>query len=85
MATQETIKVDDEKEALSTQDAQNEEADDKNKDVYVLILRSSEEKIDFSGLNYETKNNIEPNIVFQKRIDKEDGTYLEEIVRKKKY
>ena len=82
MKTQEIIGEETEKETLSTQDGQNEEANDKNKDVHILILRPSEEKIDFAGLNYETKNKIEPKIAFQKRIDKEDGTYLEQIVFK---
>ena len=53
-----------------------------NKDVYFVILKPSEEKIDFTGLNYETENKIEPIIVFNKTIDKEDKTYLEEIVFK---
>ena len=67
---------------MTSQETFGEEINDKNKDAYILILRPSEEKIDFSGLNYETKNKIEPKIAFQKRIDKEDGTYLEEIVFK---
>ena len=63
---------------MTTQE--NEEA--KNKDVHFLILRPSEEKIDFEGLNYETKNKIKPEIAFKKRVEKEDGTYLEQIVFK---
>ena len=69
-------------ESISTQVRQNDDSDIKDRDVYFLILRPFEKKIDFTGLNYETKNKIEPNIVFQKRIDKEDNTYLEEIVFK---
>ena len=69
-------------ESISTQGRQNDDSDIKDRDVYFLILRPFEKKIDFKGLNYETKNKIEPNIVFQKRIDKEDNTYLEEIVFK---
>ncbi len=65
---------------MTTQETTGEEIE--NKDVYILILRPSEEKIDFEGLKYETKNKIEPKIAFQKRIDKEDGTYLEQIVFK---
>ena len=54
-----------------------------DRDVYFLLLRPSEEEIDFTGLNYQTKNNIEPMIAFKKKIDnKEDKTYLEEIVFK---
>jgi hypothetical protein len=63
---------------MTTQE--NEEAN--NKDVHFLILRPSEEKIDFEGLKYETKNKIDPKIAFKKNIDKEDGTYLEQIVFK---
>ena len=70
------------KEAISTQDGQNDESNGNDKDVYFLILRPSEEKIDFTGLNYETKNKIEPKIFFQNRVDKEDKTYLEEIIFK---
>ena len=70
------------KETISSQDGQNDETNDNDKDVYFLILRPSEEKIDFTGLNYETKNKIEPKIIFQKRIDKGNETYLEEIVFK---
>jgi len=70
------------KEAISTQDGQNDESNGNDKDVYFLILRPSEEKIDFTGLNYETKYKIEPKIIYQKRIDKGNETYLEEIVFK---
>ena len=70
------------KETISSQDGQNDETNDNDKDVYFLILWPSEEKIDFTGLNYETKNIIEPKIIFQKRIDKGNETYLEEIVFK---
>ena len=45
--------------------------------MYFLIQRPSEEKIDFTGLNYETKNKID-----NKKINKGDETYLEEIVFK---
>ena len=69
-------------ESSSTQYSQNESIKDKDKDVYFLVLRPSEETIDFTGLNYETKNKIVPQIIFQERIDREDKTYLEEIVFK---
>ena len=62
--------------------APKDESKEKNKDVYFIIVRPSEEKIDFKGLNYETDNKIKPIIVFNKTIDKEDKTYLEEIVFK---
>ena len=60
----------------------NDESNANDKDVYFIILRPSEEKIDFTGLHYETKKKITPLIAFKKRIDKEDKTYLEEIVFK---
>ena len=70
-------------EVISTQSGQINESKTNNKDVYFLILRPSEEKIDFTGLNYQTKNKIEPMIAFKKKIEnKEDKTFLEEIVFK---
>ena len=69
-------------ESISMQGKQNDDSDTKDKDVYFLILRPSETKINFTGLNYETKNKIKQYIVFQNRIDKEDNTHLEEIVFK---
>ena len=70
------------KEEVSQKNSQNNEVDTKDKDAYILILRPSEEKIDFTGLDYETKNKIKPDIFFQNRVDKEDKTYLEEIIFK---
>ena len=62
--------------------SQKDDSNEKNKDVYFVIIRPSEEKIDFTGLYYETENKIEPIIVFNKTIDKEEKTYVEEIVFK---
>ena len=70
------------KESPSTSGDQKDDSNDKNKDAYFVIIRTSEEKIDFKGLNYETENKIKPSIIFNKTIDKEDKTYLEEIVFK---
>ena len=70
------------KESKLTQNGQKDESSDKNRDVYFIILKPSEEKIDFTGLNYETENKIEPSIILNKTIDKEDKTFLEEIVFK---
>ena len=67
---------------VSTTHGGIDESNSGDKDAYFIILRPSEEKIDFTGLNYETKNKITPLIAFKKRIDKEDKTYLEEIVFK---
>jgi len=76
MASQENITQD------SQNQCQNSESETKYKDIYFLILRPSEEKVDFTGLNYKTENKIKPSIVHKKKIDKEDGTFLEEIVFK---
>ena len=76
MEPQETITKDTESQE------QNNKSESTNKDVYFLILRPSEEKVDFTGLNYKTDNKIEPKIIYKKKIDKEDGTFLEEIVFK---
>ena len=68
---------------MSTQDTKEEEEEnDKNNEAYFLILIPSEEKIDFQGLSYKTKNMINPSIIFKDRIEKDDKTYLEEIVFK---
>ena len=37
---------------------QSDESNTNDKDVYFIILRPSEEKIDFTGLKYESKNKI---------------------------
>jgi len=50
------------------QETSNEETNDKNKDVHILLLMPSEEKIDFTGLNMK-KNKIEPKIAYQNRIE----------------
>ena len=65
---------------MSIQDTKEEEGNDKNNEEYFLILIPSEEKIDFQGLSYKTKNMINPSIIFKDRIEKDDKTYLEEIV-----
>ncbi len=70
------------KEVSTIHGQNNDESNANDKDVYFIILKLSEEKIDFTGLKYESKNKITPLIVFKKRIDKEDKTYLEEIVYK---
>ena len=61
---------------------EEEEENDKNNEAYFLILIPSEEKIDFQGLNYKTKNMIDQSIIFKDRIEKDVKTYLEEIVFK---
>ena len=68
---------------MPTQDTkEEEEVNDKNNEEYFLILIPSEEKIDFQGLNYKTKNMIDQSIIFKDRIEKDVKTYLEEIVFK---
>ena len=82
MKEQETICEEVKYEESANPSSQKDDSNENNKDVYFVIIRPSEEKIDFTGLNYETENKIEPIIVFNKTIDKEDKTYLEEIVFK---
>ena len=80
MMEQKTIKKE-EKEALSNF-VQNIDSNDKNEDAYFIIIIPREEKIDFVGLNYLTQNKINPIIIYKKTIEKEDKTYIEEIVFK---
>ena len=86
MSTQDTKEEEDEKEVQNSQKIQKGEENDKNNDkeneAYFLILIPSKEKIDFQGLNYKTKNMIDPLIIFRDRVEKDDKTYLEEIVFK---
>lgn len=58
------------------------ETEIKNKDAYFIIVRTSKEKIDFAGLKYQKDNKIEPIIIYKNTIDKEDKSFLEEIVFK---
>ena len=82
MSTQDTKEEEDEKEVQNSQEDQKDEENDKNNEAYFLILIPSEEKIDFQGLSYKTKNMIDQSIIFKDRIEKDDKTYLEEIVFK---
>ena len=65
---------------------QNSQSQEKDKDVYFLILNQSEAKIDFKNMKFV--GDISPSIVYTNNIDKGKGTQLEEIVfkfkRKKK-
>ena len=70
-----------EKEDFSTP-VQNDDSKNKNEDAYFIIIIPREEKIDFVGLNYLTQNKINPIIIYKKTIEKEDKTYIEEIVFK---
>ena len=51
-----------------------------NEDAYFIIVMDSKEKIKFKGLNYETDNKIEPIIIYENQIDKENKSFLEGIV-----
>ena len=57
-------------------------SDDKNKDVYFIILIPSGVKVDFNALNYYSKNKIEPYIVLKNQINKHNGEFIEENVFK---
>ena len=78
MTTQKTIISDETINKL--QSSQNEQNTESNQDVYFLILIPSDEKIDFGNLKFTSK--ISPMIIFKKIIEKENGTFLEEIVFK---
>ena len=80
MSTQGT-KKEDEEEPISKED-QNDEANEKNNEVYFLILIPSEEKLDFQGKDYDTKNMINPSIIYKNKVETGDETYLEEIIFK---
>ena len=86
MSTQDTKEEEDEKEVQNSQEnregEENDKNDDKNNEAYFLILIPSEEKIDFQGLSYTKKNMIDPSIILRDRVEKDDKTYLEEIVFK---
>ena len=86
MSTQDTKEEEDEKEVQNSQEnregEENDKNDDKNNEAYFLILIPSEEKIDFQGLSCTKKNMIDPSIIFRDRVEKDDKTYLEEIVFK---
>ena len=76
METQETIIEETKKKPNSIRSDQNDDDyNDIEKDAYFLILKPSEEKIDFASLKYEAENIIDPSIIFPKPIDKEDETY----------
>ena len=51
---------------------------DGERKVYFIILRPSEQQINFEKLKFLSE--IRPNMIFNKTIKKEDGNYLEEIV-----
>ena len=82
MSNQDTKKGDDEEEVQNSKKDQKDEENDKNDEGYFLILKPNEEKIDFQGLNYKSKNKIMPPIIFKNRVEKGDETSLEEIVFK---
>lgn len=63
------------KEAHSIQGQKNNSIN-KNKVVYFVIIITSVEKIDFKDLNYAIENKIEPSIIFNEVIGKEDNAYL---------
>ena len=67
MSNQDTKKGDDEEEVQNSKEDQKGEENDKNDEGYFLILKPNEEKIDFQGLNYKSKNKIMPPIIFKNR------------------
>ena len=75
---------------MNSQGVQIEEVndrDDKDDDVYFLILMPSEENFDFQGKTFKSKNIQNPTIIYRNKVEKGNGGYLEELVfkgRKKK-
>ena len=72
---------------MNSQGDQIEKVNDQDDDVYFLILMPSEENFDFQGKNFKSKNILEPSIIYRNKVEKGNGTYLEELVfkgRKKK-
>ena len=65
---------------------ENPDSKEKDNDVYFIILIPSEEKFDFKSMKFVA--GISPSIIFNKTIDKGNGSQLEEIIfkfkRKKK-
>ena len=58
----------------------NANSHDKENEVYFIVLRPSEEKIDFKNVKF--KSDIIPKIIHNKSIDIGNSSYLEEIVFK---
>ena len=56
--------------------------EDKDDDVYFLILMPSEENFDFQGKTFKSENILEPTIIYRHKVEKGNGTYLEELVFK---
>lgn len=59
---------------------QNPQSNEKERDIYFVILRPSEEKVNFNQLKFLSE--ISPKIVYNKSIEKGKGSYLEYIVFK---
>ena len=81
METPETFREEDTEKEVFIRDNQKVDSDDKTK-RYCLIIIPNWEKIDFTLPIYETKNKFESSVIDKKKIDKEDGTYPEEIAFK---
>ena len=54
--------------------------EEKERDIYFIILNPSEEKLDFKTLNFSSI--ITPSIIFNKNVNKENEKQVEEIVFK---
>ena len=62
---------------------QETKSNTKDKDVYLIAFIKSEKKIDFKDIKLKNiKPQISPKIIFNKRIAKENGAYIEEFVFK---
>ena len=45
--------------------------EDKDDDVYFLILMPSEENFDFQGKTFKSENILEPTIIYRHKVEKE--------------
>lgn len=67
MSNPETISV--------AQQRQNVQSSDGEKDIYFIILRPSEEKVNFGDLKFISE--ISPQIIYDKNIEKGKGSFIE--------
>ena len=58
-----------------------EQTPPKEKEIFLIILFPSEEKIAFKNMQILSEK-VRAKIILDKKIEKEDGTFLEEIVFK---
>ena len=68
-----------EESSITQEKRQNAQQNDKEKEIYFIVLRPSEEKINF---NLKFSSEITPQSIYKKNIDKGNGSFLEHNVFK---